>query len=542
MWCGNCKEAWNWREEEAKSGRAERVKCDAYGGKDAVVGGGVERNEKREVFCPPCRTGKKTPWWNWGRELKRPVPRAQVEGAGITDPEKRQREVRRTLKGLREVWMQIGVEKIDTHEGVLVKALLDSGATGLFMSKKCALRGGFKLIKLGRPIIVRNVDGTGNSGRSITHEVEVNLYFKGHVERVRMDVCDLGKTEVILGMPWLQAHNPEIDWEKGEVKMTRCPSICGQYTGKKEMGPEIRKRRQGKKETQGDKIERIRWAADEKEDWGREEEIKLDHRKVEAMVPQKFHKWLKVFGKVESERMPTRKVWDHAIDLKEEFKASKARVYPLSRNEREEVQQFIQDHLQKGYIRPSKSLQTSPVFFVGKKDGEKCMVMDYRRLNNQTVKNNYPLPLITDLVDSMGNKKLFTKMDLRWGYNNVHIKEGDEWKAAFTIHVGSFEPVVMFFGMTNSPATFQRMMNEIIRDLINEGKVAVFVDDVLVGTDSEERHDEIVAEVLKQLEKNDLYVKPEKCSWKTSKVNFLGVIMGQGKIEMEEEKVEGVLN
>ena len=198
--------------------------------------------------------------------------------------------------------------------------------------------------------------------------------------------------------------------------------------------------------------------------------------------------------------------------------------------------------MQKGYIRLSKSPQTSPVFFVGKKDGRKHMVMDYCRLNKQTVKNNYPLPLITDLVDSIGNKKLFTKMDLWWGYNNVRIKEGDEWKAAFNTHKGSFEPVVMFLGMTNSPVTFQGMMNEIMRDLINEEKVAVFVDDVLVGTDSEKGHDEIVVEVLKQLEENDLYVKPEKCLWKTSKVNFLGVIMGQGKIEMEEEKVEGVLN
>jgi len=99
--------------------------------------------------------------------------------------------------------MQIGVERIDTYEGIFMKALLDSGATGLFMSKKCAQRGGFKLIKLEKPILVRNVDGTGNSGDAILHEVEVNLYFKGHVERVRMDVCDLEKTEVILGMPWL---------------------------------------------------------------------------------------------------------------------------------------------------------------------------------------------------------------------------------------------------------------------------------------------------------------------------------------------------
>jgi len=140
--------------------------------------------------------------------------------------------------------------------------------------------------------------------------------------------------------------------------------------------------------------------------------MELDHRKVEAMVPQKFHKWLKVFGKVESERMPTRKIWDHTIDLKEEFKASKAWVYPLSRNEREEVQQFVQNHLRKEYIRPSKLPQISPVFFVGKKDDRKHMVIDYCRLNKQTVKNNYPLLLITNLVDSMGNKKLFTKMDL----------------------------------------------------------------------------------------------------------------------------------
>jgi len=123
----------------------------------------------------------------------------------------------------------------------------------------------------------------------------------------------------------------------------------------------------------------------------------------------------------------------------------------------------------------------------------------------------------------------------------MRIKEGDEWKAAFTTHVGLFEPVVMFFGMTNSPATFQAMMNEILRDMINEGKVTAFVDNVLVRTETEEGHDEIVEEVLKRLEKNDLYVKPEKCVWKTRKVPFLGVVMGEGRVEMEEEKVESVL-
>ena len=137
--------------------------------------------------------------------------------------------------------------------------------------------------------------------------------------------------------------------------------------------------------------------------------------------------------------------------------------------------------------------------------------MDYCNLNSQTVKNNYPLPLITELIDNMGNKRVFTKMDLRWGFNNVRIKEEDEWKEAFTTHIGSFEPTVMFFRMINSPATFQAMMNEILRDLINKGKVVAFVDDVLVGTETEKGHDEIVEEILRRLEENNLYIKPEKC-------------------------------
>jgi len=170
------------------------------------------------------------------------------------------------------------------------------------------------------------------------------------------------------------------------------------------------------------------------------------------------------------------------------------------------------------------------------------MVMDYHNLNDQTVKNNYPLPLITDLIDNIESKQVFMKMDLQWGFNNVRIKEGDEWKGAFMTYMGSFEPTVMFFGMTNSPATFQAMMNKILRDMINKGKVAAFVDDVLVGTETEEGHDEIVEEVLKRLEENDLYIKPEKYAWKVRKIGFLGVVIGPSGIEMEKEKVDRVLS
>ena len=248
-----------------------------------------------------------------------------------------------------------------------------------------------------------------------------------------------------------------------------------------------------------------------------------------------------MFGKKQSERMPIRKLWDYTIDVKEGFIPRKRKVYLLSRKEREEVREFVKEQLRKGYIWLSKSPQMAPVFFVGKKDGKKRMVQDYCYLNEWTIKNNYPLPLISDVLENIGTKKVFTKMDLRWGYNNVRIKEGNEWKAVFTTPEGLFEPTVMFFRLTNSPATFQAMMNKLLRDLTNTGKVAVFIDDVIVGTETEKGHDELVAEVIKRLEENDLYVKPEKCKWKVREVEFLGVVIGPEGIKMEKEKVKGVL-
>ena len=133
-----------------------------------------------------------------------------------------------------------------------------------------------------------------------------------------------------------------------------------------------------------------------------------------------------MFGKIKSERISTKKIWDHTIDLKEMFKPKKGRIYPLSKNKKEEVQNFIGDQLRKGFIRLSKSPQMSPVFFVSKKNRGKRMIIDYHNLNDQTVKNNCPLPLITDLIDNMGSKQVFTKIDLWWGFNNVRIKKENE--------------------------------------------------------------------------------------------------------------------
>jgi len=255
---------------------------------------------------------------------------------GLKDNTEGAREVRCTLWPLREVWMKVGLEKLDTHEGTTVKALLDSRATEMFIDKEFTVEQGFKLEKLDRPLEVKNMDGTNNNGGRIEYEIKCNMYFEGHVERTRIDMCKLGRTKIILGMPWLAAHNPEIDWEKGEVKMTRCPLWCAQSREKKE---------------EKQKIRAAEWT-------------------VEELVLRRFWKWKKVFGKAESERMPVQKPWDHAIELKDGFMPRKRKVYSLSRDEREEVQVFVEDQLRKGYIQPSKSLQMPLVHFVAKKDGK----------------------------------------------------------------------------------------------------------------------------------------------------------------------------
>ena len=154
--------------------------------------------------------------------------------------------------------MDIEIERTDTHEGVTIKVLLDSGTMGMFIDRKTVAKHGFRLQKLERLVRVKNVDGTYNSGGDITYEVEVNVYYKSHVERMRMDVCNLGRTEVILGMPWLAAHNPEINWETGEVKMTRCPPLCGRVKTKE-------KKKKERRVIILEKEKIVRWAIDDKE-------------------------------------------------------------------------------------------------------------------------------------------------------------------------------------------------------------------------------------------------------------------------------------
>ncbi|GLB35706.1 putative retrotransposable element tf2 155 kda protein type 1-like [Lyophyllum shimeji] len=453
-----------------------------------------------------------------------------------------------------------------------LKALLDSGASGLFLHIRFVREHGITTRTLSRPIPVKNVDGTANAAGAITEVVDLVLRYNGHSERVVFAVTDLGEQDMILGYTWLKEHNPEIDWAAGTVSMSRCPARC--QTCREEVKVERKARNKTRAairacrssgvpapEPELDDIPELypdpdceddpppeanpetdpvpdSREADTMEEGDRllatalfgypaAEEIRASQttsqRLAEAFarnsapkdfrdaVPDYLHDFEDVFSKAAFDELPERKQWDHAIELEPGSTPSSC-----------------------------KSPMASPVFFIKKKDGSLRLVQDYRALNAITVKNRYPLPLISELINNLRGARYFTKLDVRWGYNNVRIKEGDEWKAAFRTNRGLFEPLVMFFGLTNSPATFQTMMNDIFRDLIAQGVVCVYLDDILIYTKTLEEHRRITRIVLDRLREHRLFLKPEKCEFERTEIEYLGLIISHGTASMDPVKVAGV--
>ena len=381
----------------------------------------------------------------------------------------------------------------------IIPALLESRANATFIDKAVAERLGLMLEALTNPIRVFNVDGSRNSAGDVTHAVNLTVDFLGHREELRAEVTNLGKNSLILSYTWLKKHNPLIDWGKGTVKFHRCPRSCLMLQDRAQRLASL---------NEEDEREALEWIHQVKV----EAPAKKPIRTPEELVPPCYHSYLDIFSEKAASRFPLQKPWDHVIDLKGSFKLKKGRLIPLSPKEQKEVSEFIDKQLANGYICPSKSEQTSPMFFVPKKDGRKWMVQDYRYLNEHTVWNNYPLPLISQLVNKLKGSQYFTKIDLWWGYNNVRIKEGDEWKAVFVCHRGSYKPTVMFFGLCNSPAMFQTMMNKIFADM--EDVIVVYIDDIMIFTKgSLTEHQAKVKEVLQRLCNNDLFVRPKKCSF-----------------------------
>jgi len=219
------------------------------------------------------------------------------------------------------------------------------------------------------------------------------------------------------------------------------------------------------------------------------------------------------------------------------------KAYNLTQEELKLQEEFIKDNLEKGYIRPSQSHMASPFFFVSRKDSKQLRpTQDYRYINEWTVKNTYPLPLIPELMDKIqaSDARYFTKLDVRWGFNNVRIKEGHEWKAAFKTNTGLYEPMVMFFGLCNSPATFQSMMNSIFANHIGEGWIIIYMDDILLFAKDKETLEKQTKRVLQRLQENNLYLKPKKCFFCKEKIEYLGMIIEHGKISMDPSKLNRI--
>ena len=211
----------------------------------------------------------------------------------------------------------------------------------------------------------------------------------------------------------------------------------------------------------------------------------------------------------------------------------------MSEKELKALKDYIDDMLGKGFIRSSNSPAGALVLFVKKKDGSLRLCVDYRALNRITRKNRYPLPLIGPLVDQLQKAKYFTKLDLRAGYNNVRIAEGHEWKTAFHMQYGSYEMLVMPFGLTNAPSAFQFFMNDIFHDLLDVC-IVIYLDDILIYSNDEKIHEEQVRKVLQRLQDNHLHAKPEKCSFDTDTVEYLGVIISPKGVSMDESKVQAI--
>ena len=428
-------------------------------------------------------------------------------------------------------------------------ALLDSGATENFMSLEYARWLKLPIKRLEQPRKLFNVDGTENQAGKLQFYTDLETRTGGKNIRLRFFLSNLGGHKVILGYPWFAAFQPKIDWKQGWIDHSQLPVVIkspnaakARFVSRKTNKPRpiwedryyIGKVTFKREETDTKDIV-IPWV---------EDETNLNK------IPKEYRKHAKVFSEEQSQRLPQHTIWDHAIELLPGAPNTlPGRLLPLNQKEIEEASKFIQEHLTRGTIQESRSPYAANFFFVKKKDGKLRPVQDYRPLNKWTVKDRNVSPLIPQVIDRLTGCTLFTTFDVRWGYNNVRIKEGDEWKAAFLTHEGLFEPNVMFFGLTNSPATFQMMMNTIFRTEVAQGWVSVYMDDIAIHTkplenETEEqhrnRHRKYVHHILDKLEANDLYLKPEKCHFEADEITYLGVIVGKGKLRMDPSKLKGV--
>jgi RNase H-like domain found in reverse transcriptase/Reverse transcriptase (RNA-dependent DNA polymerase) len=278
------------------------------------------------------------------------------------------------------------------------------------------------------------------------------------------------------------------------------------------------------------------------QEWAIEAAKKRDPRDAEVPVEYWCHEV--VFSKTAAHCFPPSRPEDHAIQLKPDAPDMiKCKTYLLTKPEMEAAKKFLDENQAMGYIEPTNSPYLSPFFFIKKKDGSLWPVQDYREINKWTIQDVYPIPQITHILEQLQGKTLFTALDIHWGYNNIQIRPEDHHKAAFQTPYGLYQLNVIYFGLTNLLPTFQKTMDHLFCPLKDKypGMLFVYMDDILVTTANDlPLHWRIIHDVLNLLEAESFFLKPSKCKFKRSSIDYLGIVVSNGAISIDPTEWDGL--
>ena len=477
---------------------------------------------------------------------------------GCVEPDRAHMEVRLNASALSDPNSLVPSVSIDTFPNISpFSALVDSGSTHCFIDSCFVSRYDIPTYPVS-PIQLRLFDGTSNS--VITAAVDLPIRFKtGDVTSATFYVTPLDSScFIVLGYNWLTRHNPLIDWVLSSIDFR--PTSQGMPSPPTSPQPAFAAEQPsnspgpspGTPAPSISLINAVAFVRACKLEGSAQFSIHLrppgaDLRSSSVSgtpsglgnVPHEYHDFADVFDKVKADSLPPHRPHDLKIDLEEGASPPLGTIYSLSPIELEALRTFLDENIATGQIRPSSSSHGAPVLFVRKKDGSLRLCVDFRGLNKITKKDRYPLPLITDLLDSPSRAKVYSKLDLRHAYHLVRITEGDEWKTAFRTRYGSYEWLVMPFGLTNAPAAFQRFINSVFADMLDVC-VVVYLDDILIYSLNLDDHRKHVREVLRRLRKHGLYCAPDKCEWHTDTVEYLGYLLSPDGLTMSPEKVKTV--
>jgi hypothetical protein len=255
-----------------------------------------------------------------------------------------------------------------------------------------------------------------------------------------------------------------------------------------------------------------------------------------SSIPTEYYQFLHPFSEVEANKLPPHQAYDHRIPLQPNFTLPFSPIYPLLKTELEALRKWLDENLAKGFIRASSSPGRVPILFMKKGDGSLRLCVDYRGLNEGTIKNWYPLPLLHKTLLRLQKARFYTKLDIRGAYNLVTMAEGEEWKMAFRTHYGLFELLVMLFGLTNAPASFQHFINDVLWPYLDVF-ITAYLDDILIYSDDLNEYRIYIQKVLQALCDADLHLKPEKCEFHQQEVKYLGFIISMDGTKMDPVKV-----